>query len=369
MPLKETLSGVLNFISSIADRDSDTEKVKREHRFLIYLGTLMSIGGLIWGTISLLSGILYESFIPYAYALITLLNFTYLYLSKDFKTAQFVQVLVSLMLPFVFQFFLGGFVASGAVVLWSVLTILGSFTFQNRITTLRWFVVYLVLVATCGLIDKKVDIITLQVPTEISLLFFTLNIILISSIIFTLFYYFVSSEEKLQEQLQVLANTDPLTEIPNRRSFFVLAHLEFERVKRGASPFTVLMIDIDHFKMINDTFGHDVGDKALVAFSTLLKQHSRAVDLLGRYGGEEFIVLLPESSMQEAETFALRIIEKCREIRLQTPKGVCSFTVSAGLCRLEPEQSRLLEPIKCADDALYRAKSLGRDQLQVGLAA
>ena len=369
MPVKALSLHALNFLSSIADRDSDDAKVRREHRFLIYLGTLMSIGGVIWGTISMLSGIFYESFIPYSYALITLLNFTYLYFSKDFKSAQFVQVLASLMLPFIFQFFLGGFVASGAVVLWSILTILGSFTFQNRVTTLRWFVVYLILVLTCGVVDRKLDFVAIEVPTEISLLFITLNITLISIIIFTLFYYFVSSEEKLQEQLEVLANTDPLTDIPNRRSFFALAHLEFERVKRGAEPFAVLMIDIDHFKKINDTYGHDVGDRALVAFASLLKKQSRSADILGRYGGEEFIVMLPESSLEEAKIFAERIIERCRQINIETAKGLCRFTVSAGLCRLDEGTTKLLEPIKCADDALYRAKEAGRDQLQVGWAA
>jgi len=369
MLLKETLLNALNFLSSIADQEEDSAKKKREHRFLIYLGTLMSIGGLIWGTISMYAGIFYESFIPYSYALITILNFTYLYWSKDFKTSQFIQVLASLLLPFFFQFFLGGFVASGAVVLWSILTILGGFTFQNRRTTLRWFVVYLVLVATCGIVDKKIDAITIEVPPEVSLLFITLNIILISSIIFTLFYYFVNSEEKLQKQLENLANTDSLTNLPNRRSFFTLANQEFERVQRGAKPFCLLMVDIDHFKMINDTFGHDVGDKALIDFAQLLQSQSRSIDILGRYGGEEFVLLLPETSMEEATIFAERVITKCRDIALETPKGICAFTVSMGLCPLNNDATELLEPIKCADDALYRAKAAGRDQLQVALAA
>jgi len=365
MAIQTTLVNALNFLSSIADQENDSAKVRREHRFLIYLGALMSLGGLIWGTISMYSGIFYESFIPYAYALITAINFTYLYLSKDFKTVQFIQVLASLLLPFVFQFFLGGFVASGAVVLWSVLTVLGSFTFQNRTTTLRWFIVYLVLVATCGIVDKKSTFITIEVPPEVSLLFITLNIILISSIIFTLFYYFVSSEEKLQQQLTELANTDVLTNIPNRRSFFTRAHQEFERVRRGTDAFAILMIDIDHFKAINDTYGHDVGDKALVTFANLLKEQSRTVDILGRYGGEEFIILLPQTGIQEAKIFAKRIIERCHTININTPKGLCRFTVSAGLCRLDPTSKELLEPIKCADDALYKAKENGRDQLQV----
>ena len=362
---ESSFSNALVFLSSIADKEFDTHKERMAHRFLIYLGTLMSIGGIIWGSISMYSGIFYESFIPFSYALITLMNFTYLYYTKDFQSAQFVQVLVSLLLPFVFQFFLGGFVASGAVVLWSILTILGSFSFQNKKTTLKWFIVYLLLIATCGAIDRQFNYITIEVPTEISLLFITLNITLISIIIFTLFYYFVSSEEKLQEQLSLMANTDHLTSLPNRRAFFEAAHKEFSRVKRGAKDFSILMFDIDYFKNINDTFGHEVGDRALKKFATLLFKESRDIDILGRYGGEEFIVLLPETDVDAAKAFAQRIIVSCRELSLSTHQGDCSFTVSIGVTRFNSIQNELIEPIARADLALYKAKDAGRDQLQV----
>jgi len=362
---KEFLVKVLNTLSSIADKEGESPKRLREHRSLIYLGTLMSIGGLIWGSISLSSGIFHEALIPYSYAVVTLFNFIYLYLTKDFKRAQFVQVLISLLLPFVFQLFLGGFIASGAVVLWSVLTILVSFTFQSRVVTLRWFVAYLLLLLTSGLVDSRSDFAMIKVPTEVSVMFITLNITLISVIIFSLFYYFVSSEEKLQGQLELLANTDPLTELLNRRGFFLQADMEFERIKRGRDPFAVLMLDIDHFKEINDRYGHGVGDKALCLFAAFLKSESRSIDIIGRYGGEEFIVLLPETSLKEAMVFTRRIIEKCHDIAIETPEGSCRFTVSAGLCRLEANTSGLLYLIKCADDALYQAKDAGRDRLCV----
>lgn len=362
---KSSFSNALDFLSSIADKEFDSQKDLRAHRFLIYLGTLMSIGGVIWGSISMYSGIFYESFIPFFYAVITVMNFVYLYYTKDFQTAQFIQVLVSLLLPFFFQYFLGGFVASGAVVLWSILTVLGSFTFQNRTTTLKWFVVYLLLIATCGVMDKKFHYITLEVPTEISLLFITLNITLVSIIIFTLFYYFVSSEEKLQEQLGIMANTDHLTNLPNRRAFFEAAHKEFSRVQRGAKAFTVLMFDIDYFKNINDTYGHEVGDKALRKFAMLLQKESRDVDILGRYGGEEFIVLLPETDVDAATSFAQRVITACRQLSISTNQGACSFTVSIGVTQFKSIQKELIEPIARADLALYKAKDAGRDQLQV----
>ena len=241
-------------LSRIADTPTSTEDEKIAHSFLIYLGTFMSVGGIIWGTISFAAGLTLQSLFPYAYAVITFFNFTYLYFSKNFRLVQNIQVLSSLLLPFVFQFFLGGFVPSGAVTLWSILTILGSFTFQDKSATIKWFVLYIVLVAISGIADEYIPSLGIplpDVPRGLSVLFFTLNITLISSIIFGLFYYFAYSKEKLEETLKTLANTDPLTGLPNRRSFFMHAQKEFSRAKRYEIPFSVMMLDIDFFKLIN----------------------------------------------------------------------------------------------------------------------
>jgi diguanylate cyclase (GGDEF)-like protein len=316
-----------------------------------------------------MAGLVYQSLIPFGYALITILNFTFLYFSKNFNIAQNIQVYMSLLLPFFFQIVLGGFIASGGVILWSILTILGGFTFLRKEVTIRWFFIYIVLVICCGFIDHDIACCGIKLPhvsVPLSILFFTLNITLISSIIFGLFYYFFYSNELLKNKLRNLANTDTLTGLPNRRAFFAKAKLEFVRAKRYDHPFSLLMIDIDLFKNINDTYGHAVGDEVLQTFSTLLMEYSREGDILGRYGGEEFIILLPETTIEDIRTRALKIIKSTQHLVMHTPKTNFSFTISVGLTQLQHSDEGLSSILKRADDALYRAKELGRNQLQEG---
>jgi len=191
-------------LSSIADKPGDTAEEKRQHSFLIYIGVLMSLGGLAWGSIALYSGLPFQAMIPIGYGVVTFFNFLYLYITKDFQRAQGLQIFLSLMLPFLFQLSLGGFVSSGAQIIWSIIAILGAFTFKQNRSIIVWFVLYLVLVALSGLLDKPIQSLNLvEVPEYISILFFTINISAVSFIIFTLFYYFVGSERKYRDSLEV----------------------------------------------------------------------------------------------------------------------------------------------------------------------
>lgn len=197
------LQNIIRTLSSIADIPENTAEEKRQHSFLIYIGTLMSLGGLLWGSISLYSGLYFQAMIPLGYGVITCLNFTYLYFSKNFHFSQGLQLLMSLLLPFLFQLSLGGFVSSGAQVIWSITAILGAFTFKHNKSIISWFFFYLILVVLSGLLDRKIQSLHLvDVPQDISILFFTINISAVSFIIFTLFYYFVGSERKYRESLQ-----------------------------------------------------------------------------------------------------------------------------------------------------------------------
>ena len=190
-------------ISSIADTASNTAEEKRQHSFLIYIGGFMSFGGLCWGSIAMYSGLPYQAMIPYGYGIITLINFTYLYFSKNFHISQGIQLFISLLLPFLFQLSLGGFVSSGAQVFWAITAILGAFTFKKTNTTIVWFVLYLVLIILSGLLDETIVSLKLvEVPTHISILFFTINIGAVSFIIFSLFYYFTGSEKKYRDSLE-----------------------------------------------------------------------------------------------------------------------------------------------------------------------
>ena len=194
---------IIDIVSRIADTDLNTTEEKRQHRFLIYMGILMSVGGMFWGSICIYIDFPFQATLPLGYPILTALNYFYLYLTKDFKTSQSIQISISLFLPFFFQLSLGGFVASGGVVFWSITALLGAFTFKERNTTIMWFVTYLVLVILSGLVDEYIrSIHIVDVPISVSILYFTINIVAVSTVIFGLFYYFIGSERKYRTSLE-----------------------------------------------------------------------------------------------------------------------------------------------------------------------
>jgi len=199
---------------SIADTPSNTETEKRQHSFLIYMGLLMCTGGILWGTLCLYHDIYIAAIVPYTYILITILNFTYLYFTKNFQTSQNIQIIISLLLPFFFQFFLGGFIASGGNVLWSVIAVFGSFTIGNKRKSLLWLFLFFALMVFSGMVDNYAQPYDIHMPQSYIIGFFVINFIFVIGIIFTLYYYFVSTEEKvrleLQESLEKLEETQKI---------------------------------------------------------------------------------------------------------------------------------------------------------------
>jgi diguanylate cyclase (GGDEF)-like protein len=169
-------------------------------------------------------------------------------------------------------------------------------------------------------------------------------------------------------ELEVLATSDPLTGVANLRHFLHLAGLELDHAQRMERAFSLLALDIDHFKRINDTHGHAVGDAALKAFVEACKRALREYDILGRLGGEEFGVALPNTGEDGALVIAQRLRQQVEDIRLDMPKGgVLQFTVSVGVasCQPGPDQEETTIPLlmEKADAALYRSKSEGRNRV------
>ena len=136
------INSLIAFLNTLGDTPDNNKDEKLEHSFLIYMGLLMSVGGILWGSICFFYSLEVQSIIPFTYALITSVNFTYLYYSKNFKLVKSIQILISLLLPFLFQFAIGGFVASGGVVWWSILSILAGFAFDHGKATLRWLLLF-----------------------------------------------------------------------------------------------------------------------------------------------------------------------------------------------------------------------------------
>lgn len=158
--------------------------------------------------------------------------------------------------------------------------------------------------------------------------------------------------------------TDPLTKLFNRRHFMTQAAAMISSANRHAFPMSIILCDIDHFKQVNDNHGHNVGDKVLVKFADILKNQAREEDVVARFGGEEFIILLPQTNAHGAKALARRMCEVTRGIIIESPHGEFQFTASFGVATFD-STINIEENIKNADEALYLAKESGRNQVMV----
>jgi diguanylate cyclase (GGDEF)-like protein len=170
--------------------------------------------------------------------------------------------------------------------------------------------------------------------------------------------------KRLVLESQMVAVTDELTQVYNRRGLLEIGAREVARARRFGHPLTALMVDIDHFKSINDNLGHLVGDVALSEVAHRMRSLLRQVDLIGRFGGEEFAVLLPETDLRGGTLLAERLRLAVAQ-PMQTDGGQLQVTISVGVAALDPAQS-LHALIDEADARLLRAKELGRNRV-VGL--
>jgi diguanylate cyclase (GGDEF)-like protein len=177
--------------------------------------------------------------------------------------------------------------------------------------------------------------------------------------------FLINRVTESERQLVRIATTDPLTGIFNRRHFLSLAGREQQRAERYGTTFSLLMLDIDHFKRINDTYGHPVGDEAIKAMAGAASKYLRPTDVIGRFGGEEFVVLLPHTDEPGAIIAAERIREAVSQVMVQAGDKVVTFTVSIGAAT-HAKRVKIDQLLECADQALYAAKQGGRNQVRVG---
>ena len=171
----------------------------------------------------------------------------------------------------------------------------------------------------------------------------------------------ISERKRFMAELERLSETDLLTDTFNRRGFMRLAEREFERARRSGQPMTLVMIDIDHFKAVNDGFGHAAGDMILAAVADSCRTNIRSIDILARFGGEEFIILVADASIEAAEKIAGRLHQGIAESRATTIKGDVSVTASFGMATVDPGAMDPETAIRLADEALYEAKNSGRN--------
>jgi diguanylate cyclase (GGDEF)-like protein len=166
-----------------------------------------------------------------------------------------------------------------------------------------------------------------------------------------------------KEQLEMLAQHDPLTGLANRRKFSERFEYDAARARRSRAPLSVLMVDIDHFKGINDRLGHAAGDACLKDLASLLSSSARTVDLIARFGGEEFVALLPDTSLEGALLAGERIRAQVESHPGSIDGARVALTVSVGAASMPATQASEAQLLEAADRALYRAKRAGRNRV------
>lgn len=171
----------------------------------------------------------------------------------------------------------------------------------------------------------------------------------------------VRYNEMRQGELAVQASTDELTGILNRRSFTSFIKLEFINAKKNFSPFSLAIIDIDYFKQVNDEYGHLVGDEILIDLANLMKSSFRSTDKVCRWGGEEFAILLPGTSLPNAVSAIDHFRQKIENHEYQSSSNTIKYTISAGVSESLTIDKNIDDLIKRADEALYKAKSSNRN--------
>ena len=172
-------------------------------------------------------------------------------------------------------------------------------------------------------------------------------------------------EKDAKEMVAYLANIDPLTESLTRRQFFIMAESEFLRYSRYRRPLSILVLDADHFKNVNDTYGHHAGDVVLRSLSLVILEQKRSQDIYGRLGGEEFGLLLPETALEQARVVAERIQKTWEQTPTNMDGEMIHSTVSIGGAEAAQDDKSFEDVLRRADRMLYKAKERGKNQVVV----
>lgn len=169
--------------------------------------------------------------------------------------------------------------------------------------------------------------------------------------------------QKALDELAQLSRIDGLTQVYNRRHWQESLQQEYAKARRHDKKLSLIMLDLDYFKLLNDNYGHQCGDMVLIEVSALISSLLRAEDLFGRYGGEEFAIILPETNLLGAKGLAQRICDSIAKTPLNYNDEVIKVTVSLGVAQLSSEEANYEELITQSDNALYQAKASGRNQV------
>ncbi|MGE5090043.1 MAG: diguanylate cyclase [Candidatus Levyibacteriota bacterium] len=218
-----------------------------------------------------------------------------------------------------------------------------------------------VLAATCALTSTALGF-PVDLATPLSVVVGCMPLLIVFPIAISSVTYMLASElARANRRLDVLGRTDALTGLANRRQGFALAEVELQRFRRSGRPAVLVILDIDHFKNINDRYGHPAGDAVLRAIAEVLRAACRSTDVVARYGGDEFLLVLPELQLPAVEAIAGRIRHRLDAMIVDgAPDAHC--TASLGAAEAMIDMSDVEDWVQQADAALYRAKAAGRDR-------
>ena len=362
--------------------DSNEERVKKA--VLTLVAGIIAFLAIFWGSLYVVLGYPVSGAIPLGYAGISFASILYFFTTKRFGFFRFSQLLLILLLPFLLQWSLGGFSNGSAVMVWAFFAPLAAMLFADLAHAAGWLLAFLVLTLVSGFIDLTPFAAQVRpMPRLANVVFFVMNMGAGFVSIFFVLNSFVKDRERShqaavmagealaqanlelqrnQARISELMLTDPLTGAGNRRHLDERFLLEVDRAQRYDKQLSVVIADLDHFKAINDSFGHNVGDEVLKAVAAVIRSNMRTTDFMARFGGEEFVLLLPETGRVGAELLAERIR---RALELEPVAGLKQpVTASFGVATAQPSESAK-DVLKRADDALYRAKNAGRNCLVV----
>lgn len=366
--------------------DSDQERLRKA--LLTVIASCMAVLAIFWGGIYSAAGFPLSGAIPLIYTAASALSISHYMRVKQFDFFRLSQLALILILPFLLQLSLGGFANASAVTIWAFFAPLAALFFANIRAAFGWLLAFIALSVVAAVLEVTVLGDARTVSKSVNTAFFVLNMSCGFGLIYVVLHYFVRDLEqshavalksredavssktelelayqRLQEneaKIRELMLTDPLTGLPNRRHLDQRLQEEVKRVRRFGHSVCIVMTDLDHFKKVNDTFGHAVGDATLQMFSHILQDSVRSVDFVARYGGEEFVLLLPETMMEGATQLAERIRVATAERMIPTTDQ--KMSASFGVTKVRGDET-IYDALGRADKALYKAKENGRNRV------
>ena len=373
---------ILNRYLAIGSLSSDSEDLRLKKASLLWIPLIIGIAAFLWGMIYIAFERPLSASIPLSYAVISVLNVWHLAKTKNITPLLLTQLTLVLLLPFLLMWSLGGFAAGSFVFIWAFYAPITALIYLSEQHATRWLGGFIALTIISAVIDSSLKTLFPPMPTLAIELFFILNISAGSLGIFFIIKHFMDSKEKnanallrkehqallqttvelkkANEQFEQLAHHDSLTDLINRNYLSRRLQECIGFAERQQQEFSVLFIDLDKFKHINDTYGHPIGDQVLITASKRLKQIARAKDVVARFGGDEFVFIVQDSTANDASHVARRILNI-----FTTPFEVNDVSLhispSIGIARFPKNGQTPTALLKNADTAMYRAKHDGRN--------